>query len=167
MSSDDVSIRTSPKGWYSTTPNPVRSDQGLNEHCLYCLTNFRQYHPMINNICQSCGRVAEPVMRDDQENIRVTSLNAGMDNNNRLKGIAMEIDYSPSGPDKDPSINSGLINQRRMTANSIGEATEKLRQADLQNTKMARAAALMGQGYIVKTNIDKDAKKRLFDNNNI
>ena len=148
--------------WYSSSSSPARYDDGLYDYCVYCLDNFKKFYSMVNNVCQSCGRVADPVFKNKQENIAVTSINSEI-TPEQLKGVSLEYDYSPLLSDPTTGFNEG--DKTRMSANSIGEAVKKLRLAEQMNTSLARAAQLSGLTYIQKTNVSKDRDKRLFDNN--
>ena len=157
---DPVSSESRP--WYSSTSSPARYDEGLYDYCLYCIQNFRKMYSMVNNVCSSCGRVADPVFKNKQENIAVTSVNAPLDMN-ELKGVSMEFDYSPLNTD--PTTGLFTDNQTRMTAKSAGEAMKKIRTVEEQNTIVARAAQMRGEKFIQKTTASKDDNKLLFDNN--
>lgn len=148
--------------WYSSASSPARYDDGLYDYCLYCLDNFKKFYSMVNNVCQSCGRVADPVFKNKQENIAVTSINSEI-TPEQLKGVSLEYDYSPMLSDPTTGFNEG--GDTRMSAASIGEAVKKLRLAEQMNTSLARAAQRNELKYIQKTNVSKDRDKRLFDNN--
>lgn len=147
--------------WYSAAVNPVNDEEGLSDYCGFCLTNFRQFNPMMHNVCQSCGRVAEPVMRDDQENIKVTSLNSSVDDELRT-AASIEYDYSPIF-DIDPTIDGIPGANQRMSANSAGEAIRKINTVERSRSKIA-AAALRNERFLIKTDLTKD-KKVYFDSN--
>lgn len=149
--------------FYSLTSRPADFEAGLSDYCQFCLHHFHHFHNMINNVCQVCGRVAEPVRRDKQDSIEITSINSSKEPAN-MKAVSLDIDYSPLLNDSTrSSVPSG--DREVMTANSIGEAVRKLRTAEQANTTLARAAALRGDKFIVKSNVSKDREKVYFDNN--
>lgn len=152
------------KKWYSSSSSPARYDDGLYDYCVYCLNNFKKFYNMVNNVCQSCGRVADPVFKNKQENIAVTSVNADM-NTDQMKAVSLDFDYSPLLKD-DPTTTGFSDRDTHMTANSIGEAMKKLRTAEQANTSIARAAQLRGERYVVKSSYSKDRDKVMLDNNN-
>lgn len=147
--------------WYSSASSPARYDDGLYDYCLYCLQNFKKFYSMVNNVCQSCGRVADPVFRNKQENIEVTSVNSEA-TPERMRAVSLEYDYSPLLKDPTTGFNDA---DTRMSANSIGEAVQKLRTAEQANTSLARAAQRNGVKYIQKSTYSKDDGKLLYDNN--
>jgi len=147
--------------YYSLTNRPADIENGLSDYCQFCLLHFHKFHNMRANVCQVCGRVAEPIRRDKQDSLAVTSINSSALPPN-IRGVSMEIDYSPIT--NDPTHSIIMENESRMTANSIGEAVRKLRYAEQSNTRMARAA-LTGTKYIVKTSGYNDKNKAQLDNN--
>ena len=149
------------KKWYSSASSPARYNEGLYDYCVYCINNFKKFYSMINNVCQSCGRVADPVFKNKQVDIQVTSINDDVNPGN-LKAVSLEFDYVPLHSDPTTGFNEA---DTRMSANSIGEAVKKLRMAEQLNTSLARAAQTNGIKYIQKTNVSKDKDKLLFDNN--
>ena len=146
--------------YYSLTSRPADVENGLSDYCQFCLLHFHKFHIMRANVCQVCGRVAEPIRRDKQDSLAVTSINSSASPPN-IRAVSMEIDYSPITSDPTHSI---IKENERMTANSIGEAVRKLRYAEQSNTRMTRAA-LTGQKYIVKTTGHNDKNKAQLDNN--
>lgn len=162
VNNDDIVANEKNRQWYSSTSNPTRDEEGLYEYCSFCLYNFRQFNNMVNNVCQSCGRVAEPIMKDKEENLRVTSLNASRDVSMQ-KAVSIEFDYSPLNVDPTlahPGQHSGDIIQ----AGSAGDAIRKINTIEQSATRIA-AARLRNERYIVKTNVSKDKDKVLFDSN--
>jgi hypothetical protein len=164
-STDPISGET--QRWYSSASSPARYEDGLYDYCLYCLQNFHRFYDMVNNVCQSCGRVADPVFKNKQEKIEVTSVNSILGDTERLKAASLEFDYSNLLSVDDTT--SGLNDRdTRMTANSIGEALTKLRVAEQRNTTIARAARLRGLKYIQKSTYsaeDSGGGELLYDGN--
>jgi hypothetical protein len=120
---------------------------------------------MVNNVCQSCGRVADPVFKNKQEKIEVTSVNSSLGDTAGLKAVSLEFDYFNLFEVDDTT--SGLNDRdTRMTANSIGEAVQKLRVAEQRNTSIAKAARLRGSRYTQKTNVSDDEDNRLLYDSN-
>ena len=155
--------------WYSVSSSSsfstLDSDVGesLDDYCSFCLTNFRQYHQMVNNICQSCGRVAEPVMHDDQELLKASSNNAYNTDDSAFAGVVMDIDYSPieeNDPTRDTIYGSG----HRMTATGATEAIKKINEVDRRQSKIV-SAMLRNEKFIVKAKVEKDSKAVQFDSN--
>jgi len=147
--------------FYSLTNRPADIENGLSDYCQVCLLHFHKFHNMVANVCQVCGRVAEPIRRDKQDNsLAVTSINSSVAPPN-IRAVSMEIDYTPITGDQTHSV---IRENERMTANSIGEAVRKLRYAEQSNTRMARAA-LTGTKFIVKTIGHNDKNKAQLDNN--
>ena len=161
MPNETDPISNEQRKWYSSASSPARYEEGMYDYCLYCLNNFKKFYNMVNNICQSCGRVADPVFKNKQENIAVTSINSDI-TPEQLKAVSLEYDYSPMLSDPTTGFNEA---DTRMSANSIGEAVKKLRMAEQLNTSLARAAQTNGIKYIQKTNVSKDKEKVLFDGN--
>lgn len=161
MSNETDPILNEQGKWYSSASSPARYDEGLYDYCVYCLNNFKKFYSMINNVCQSCGRVADPIFKNKQENIAVTSINDDVNPNN-LKAVSLDYDYSPLLNDPTTGLNNDDV---RMSAISAGEAMRKIRTVEQANTSIARAAQLRGEKYIQKTNASKDKDKVYFDNN--
>jgi len=157
----DISIK---KDWYSISSDKNDAESILDDYCAFCLTNFRQYHPILNNVCQSCGRVAEPIIRDDQEFMKASSNNSlSSTDDSVFQGASLDIDYSPievADPTKDTIYGSG----QRMTAVGAGEAIRKINEVDRMQSKVV-SAMLRNEKFLVKTNIGKD-KMVQFDSNN-
>ena len=150
--------------FYSLTNRPADIENGLSDYCQVCLHHFHKFHNMIANVCQVCGRVAEPIRRDKQDNLAITSINSSAAPAN-IRAVSMEIDYSPvTGDQTRSSIRDD--GKGRMTANSIGEAVRKLSMAEQSNTRMTRAA-LTGQQFIVKTTGNNYDKNRAQLDNNL
>ena len=151
--------------FYSLTNRPADIENGLSDYCQVCLLHFHKFHNMVANVCQVCGRVAEPIRRDKQDNsLAVTSINSSVAPPN-IRAVSMEIDYSPvTGDQTRSSIRDD--GKGRMTANSIGEAVRKLSMAEQSNTRMTRAA-LTGQQFIVKTTGNNYDKNRAQLDNNL
>lgn len=151
--------------FYSITGRPAAADteNGLSDCCQFCLLHFHKFHNMIGNVCQVCGRVAEPIRRDKQDSIKITSINSSTEPAN-MRAVSLDVDYSPL-MDTDPTRSMVPRGGEVMTASSIGEAVRKLRTAEQSSTTMARAA-LTGQKFILKTTGKEDKNKVLFDDNN-
>jgi len=147
--------------FYSLTNKIADSESGLFDYCQFCLLNFHRFHNMVLNVCQVCGRVAEPIRKDKQDNLAVTSVNSSATPVS-VRAVSMDIDYTPITHDPTQSLSprDGEV----MTANSIGEAMRKLRWAEKSTSRLARAA-LTGQKFIVKFTGTGDKQKVQFDNN--
>lgn len=137
--------------WYSIT-SP--SGDGNDEYCKFCLTNFKVFHDMVNNVCQVCGRPAPKILVDKQQQVKITSINTPRDSS-MLKGISTEIDYNTlfTKDDTKRGINYGDV---RVQVNSFKEAIKFIHESDKSPSQMRMESQ---QDYVVKTN-----KSGQFDN---
>jgi hypothetical protein len=116
--------------WYSipkTSGGNNSSQDG--DYCRYCYITFKKFHNLINNVCQSCGRVAQSIVKDKQPEQALTSINDPTINSTHLRPVSQEVDYNPmfTNDETTEGINSGDV---KMNAKSLEEAVKLLHMMD-------------------------------------
>lgn len=140
--------------WYSiTSPSSSNND----DYCKYCLTNFKKFHDMINNVCQVCGRAAPKIIEDKQVHLQIKSLNSPRDNT-MAKGVSTIID-TQSIFQRDETKDGMNLSDERVQVNSFREAIKWIHESDKSPSMMRNAVR---DDYIIRTNksgmFDKKAK---------
>lgn len=84
---------------------------------------------MINNVCQSCGRVTQIIVKDKQPEQTLTSINDPMIHSTTMRAVSQEMDYNPMfyNDETMEGINSGDL---KMKAKSLEEAVKLLHMTD-------------------------------------
>ena len=134
-------------------PKSNSSHNDFGDYCNYCVINFKVFNPLIQNVCQSCGRVAKQVIADKQPEQQLTSINdPAISSHNTLKAISQEIDYNPmfTNDETKEGISSGNVTKQ---AKSLDEATEWLNMMDSSSRSIQLQNKLR---YHIKTNTKRN-----------
>lgn len=117
------------KSFYSI-PRSKSQGNEFGDYCNYCALHFKVFNPLIRNICQSCGRVAQQIVKDKQPEELLTAINdPATSNSNSLKAVSQDIDYTPlfTNDETKEGIASGNVVKQ---AKSLSEAIQWLHMMD-------------------------------------
>jgi hypothetical protein len=151
--------------WYSI-PKTSSSHEDYN-YCKFCLINFNKYNDVINNICQTCGRVNTQITQNKQPSQQITALNAVTTETEQsiAPGISMQINYDRliSQDETKIGIHSG---NTRASFKSFKEAQDYLNQtSDVSNATLNARSKEVNNKFSVTTSKKKPSNSLVIDDN--
>jgi hypothetical protein len=153
--------------WY-TIPKTSSSHEDY-DYCKFCLINFNKYNDVINNICQTCGRVNIQITQNKQPSQQITALNATTTETEQLtvRGISTQINYDRliSQDETKIGIHSG---NTRASFKSFKEAKDYLTQtSDVSNATLNTRSKEVNDKFTVTTSKRKPLSNSLIIDDNI
>lgn len=139
--------------WFSIPKTSPNSEYDDYNYCSFCLTSFHKYNQVINNICQTCGRVNTKVMQDKQEQQQVTAVNSHMTDSDQstIHGVSMQIRYSRLLSQDETKTGLHSFGNTRASFNSFREAQKYLNQISDMSNATLNARAKGNNKYLVTT----------------
>jgi hypothetical protein len=128
---------------------------GDGDYCRFCYINFKRFNDLINNICQSCGRVTTSVVKDKQPEEKLISINDPTKNSISTRSISQEMDYNPMflNDESTQGISSGNV---VMKADSLEEAVKLLHMMDSSSRDIKVQNQIKYRTKIFKDKKNKD-----------
>lgn len=133
---DDIPSVSKPLSWVSIARGNT-NNRFEQQYCEYCLNNFKKYYPLVNNVCQSCGRAPKFIKDVNQQaQVKLGALDDKIrdNNSNFFKGVTLDIEY----PELENDYNNRIITNNRndrMVARSASEAMNLINKVERQNSR--------------------------------
>lgn len=132
LQQDDIPIVTKPHSWVSIARGNT-GNRFEQQYCEYCLNAYKKYYPLVNNVCQSCGKAPRFIKDINQQaNVKLGALDDKLRDTGLsfFKGVTLDIEYA------DLEEQYRLINKGdRMVARSASEAMNLINKVERQNSK--------------------------------